>query len=97
MCALYIQSSGGIKISTICARKVRTMRMTKKIIGVAEGYGASSFSSCHHKHVFEMRQVDRRGDPRLAVQFADPKALHHADEQTGRKDPAYARGINFRA
>src|SRR6266496_1129850 len=47
MWALNIQSSGGMKISTICAAKTSTTRMRKKIIGQKRTSSAYSFDRTH--------------------------------------------------
>ena len=65
MCALNIQSSGGMKNSTICATKNQDQQNDER----------RSFSSGDDKDVFEVRQIDRGRDPRLAIQLAHLEIL----------------------
>ena len=61
--------------------------MKKKIICVADD----------DEDVFKLRQIHRRDEPRLTVQFAHLEFLHRADQHARRENPADARGVDFLA
>src|SRR5947207_4822299 len=80
-----------------CSFELRASSFLRHSSFVLRHSSASSFSPCHHKHILEVRQVHRRRDSRLAVQFTHLETLDHPDEQARGKNAADAGSVNFRA
>ena len=83
MCALYIQSSGGIKNSTICARKTRTSRIRRRSFAPAP----------------QTRPRDATNPPPASAAPGHParapESFDRPDQQARRKNAAHSRGISF--
>src|SRR5882724_6538976 len=87
----------GKKIAALSSFGFRASSFLRHSSFVLRHSSASSFSSCDDEHIFQMRQVHRRRDSRLAVQFTHLETLDHPDEQARGKNAADAGRVNFRA
>ena len=56
-----------------------------------------SFASRHHKHILEMRQIDRGREPRLAIQFTDAENSAPCRRAARRENSADSGGVNLLA